>query len=235
MLLCLTPAVSTFADEADSRPGRPAASAAPAARGTDDAVGRWLEQTVEPAAPRRPLQRNPSARQASLPRSRAGDGTVLLDGGLGLMGPLVVVLGVIAAITVLARRWQSRRGVPGSSEGITLLARQHLSTRQCLWLVRLGRRLVLLGVSPERIQPLVEVADADEAAAIVSSIESRRAGSFSASLARFATGGAEDGPPRIEDPGPAPTRRLAETRGAVRSLLERVQNGTRSNAPAEPA
>ena len=83
----------------------------------------------------------------------------------------VLALGVVAvmifALRFLLKRfgggWHGRRG----SAPMSVLARTSVSARQQLLLVRLGRRLILVGSGPEGMAPLAEVSDPDEVAELV--------------------------------------------------------------------
>ncbi len=83
--------------------------------------------------------------------------------GLGLRLGLVLVI-VWAA--VMAMRWYVRRttGVTGGGGGrqLQVLETRVLGPNRSLHLVRLGGRAVLLGVTPERINQLLEIDDPDE-------------------------------------------------------------------------
>ena len=83
--------------------------------------------------------------------------------GLGLRLGLVLVI-VWGAVT--AMRWYMRRtsGVTSGGGGhqLQVLETRALGPNRSLHLVRLGGRAVLLGVTPERINQLLEINDPDE-------------------------------------------------------------------------
>ncbi len=83
--------------------------------------------------------------------------------GLGLRLGLVLVI-VWGAVMVM--RWYVRRtsGVTGGGGGrqLQVLETRALGPNRSLHLVRLGGRAVLLGVTPERINRLLEIDDPDE-------------------------------------------------------------------------
>ena len=88
--------------------------------------------------------------------------------GLGI----VVVL--IFLTRVVLRRFGRPMGAPRTTGPVELLSRTRVSPRQELLLVRLGRRLVLVGCSPEGFSALSEVADADEQAGITAEFNGAR-------------------------------------------------------------
>lgn len=136
----------------------------PRAMGADDEAGG----TTAPAATRpggadtRPVT----------PRSSAEDRAVSSDGGRGAAGSIVrtllalaVVVALIVGLRIALRRF---RGSSVSRTGpMSVLARTSVSARQQLLLVRLGRRLVLVGSGPEGMRALTEVLDADEVADLI--------------------------------------------------------------------
>ena len=71
---------------------------------------------------------------------------------------------MIGAADYAARRWMPRIGPRVGGSSIKVLARHHLSSKQSLCLVRLGRGLVLLGVTPNHIQNVAQIQDPEEVA-----------------------------------------------------------------------
>lgn len=102
--------------------------------------------------------------------------------GLRIWLPLAVVLVVIVALAWAARRLFPRMGRAGGDGAITVLSRCVLSPKQSLCLVRLGRRVVLVGLTPDRINTLAEISDPDEAALLIAAASSQRAESFRSAL-----------------------------------------------------
>ena len=96
------------------------------------------------------------------------------------LGALALVLGLIGVLYTIVRRWSPSLKLTGSGT-IQVVGRTVIGPRQSFVLVQLGRRLVLVGVSAERMERICEVADGEEVAAILS--ESRRSrGAFSSWL-----------------------------------------------------
>jgi len=100
------------------------------------------------------------------------------------LGALTIVVVAIAVVFLLARRW-----LPGArmtdSTVMRVVARSSISPRQQLTLVRVGRRLVMLGVSAERVDRLCEITDEAEVAELdarTGSASRFRAGPFTEHL-----------------------------------------------------
>lgn len=113
---------------------------------------------------------------------RAPGGASVPVSSLRMWLPLAFVLIVIVALAWAARRLFPRMGRSGGEGAITVLSRCVLSPKQSLCLVRLGRRVVLVGLTPDRINTLAEITDADEAALLIAAASSHRAESFRSAL-----------------------------------------------------
>lgn len=161
----------------------PAATAtdAPSVSDADSA-----KSAARAAPPPRPLTRTGAA---------AGDRTISRsenrsDGGwLRTTASLAAVIAVILllawgyrAISGGARLPLRRGRQPGALE---VLARNSLSPRHALCLVRVGPRLVLIGVSPDRLTTLDVLADAEVAARLGGEAARTRSDSHAAEFERF--------------------------------------------------
>jgi flagellar biosynthetic protein FliO len=86
--------------------------------------------------------------------------------------PLVslgAVLAVIVVLSMLARRYIP--AVRAASSGVLkVIARTHLSPRQSVVLIQVGRRMVVAGVTPEHIEPLCVLDDPEENARLLSTL-----------------------------------------------------------------
>jgi flagellar protein FliO/FliZ len=80
------------------------------------------------------------------------------------LGALAVVLGLIGGLYVFARRWLPSARIGGDDGVMRVLGRTALSPRQSLALVRVGRRFVVVGVSPDRVDAVCDITDSDEVA-----------------------------------------------------------------------
>ncbi len=147
--------------------------------------------------------------------------------------PLGVILGIIGLITWAVRRWMPRSTGLGGGGLITILARHHLSPKQSLCLIRLGRRVLLIGVTPEAIQAVAEIDREDEAAALIAAAERGKPGSFSSVFARLSERDIEPQSGTPETTGlDSP---LASVGSEVRGLVQKArQLGSRSEASVEP-
>jgi len=182
-----------------------------------DAVAAWLQQTSTVKEKPTDLTLKRNKKSPSQTQQRADGGATSLPYGK-MMWPLAAVLGTIALAAWGLRKWAVGGGRLGSTGAITVLARHYLSSKRSLCLVRLGRRVVLLGVTPEHIGAVADLGDADEAAALMAGLERTRPGSFSNAMAGFS-------PSRISDfkQDDAPEAVLEETSGRVQSLVDRLK------------
>lgn|GEM_PF-2622572 len=79
---------------------------------------------------------------------------------------ICVVLALVWLIYKAARRWIPGSKVPDSGL-LNVVARTTLTPKQHVALVRLGRRFVMVGVSPDRIDQLCVVDDAEEVSELI--------------------------------------------------------------------
>jgi len=82
------------------------------------------------------------------------------------IGALALVVVLIVAARLMLKRFGPVSGAR-RSDVLDVLARTAVSSRHQLLLVRLGRRVVLVGQAPTSMTTLSEVTDADEAAALI--------------------------------------------------------------------
>jgi flagellar biosynthetic protein FliO len=143
-------------------------------------TGGASAQTSQPAD--NLIHRSPSA-QSSASRS-AND--VRGGGALRMALSLSAVLGLI-----LLMYWATRRLLPrsafasGDSAAVQVLARSPVSPRTRVVLLRVGRRILVVGESGQQMTTLCEITDPDEAAALLGQIRGEQEGSgkpFSALL-----------------------------------------------------
>lgn len=113
------------------------------------------ESSGEPADGRVVSPPSLTARTTSQPVGSARDLTSSL-------GPLLLVLGLLAAGAALVKRQGWFAGLATPSGPIQVLARVPLDGRHMLHVVRCGERLLLLGVSPSGVSSLGEIQQPDE-------------------------------------------------------------------------
>ncbi len=93
--------------------------------------------------------------------------------------PLLAVLALIAGIALLVKKYMPVNRMLAGGGALDVVARLPLSGKQSLILVKMGPKLVLVGVSPEQMASLAVVDDPEQIAAIVGRIASRRSDSIS--------------------------------------------------------
>jgi flagellar biosynthetic protein FliO len=86
------------------------------------------------------------------------------DGWLRTAGAMALVIGLIFLARYALRRFAPSAGKVTSGGKVEVLARTNLSARQQLCLVRMGRRVLLIGSGPEGMRTLSEVSDPAEVA-----------------------------------------------------------------------
>ena len=81
-------------------------------------------------------------------------------------GALLVVVALILALRIMLKRITPKVQAASRGGPVEIVARTGVSPRQQLLLVRLGKRMLLLGATPNSMDTLAEIADADEAMAL---------------------------------------------------------------------
>jgi flagellar biogenesis protein FliO len=161
------------------------------------------------ATPPRSVRRKPGAALSGV-LTDDGD-TPWYRTGLGALG---IVMGCVAIVFLIVRRWAPSVRAPDSGL-LKVLGRAGLTPKHSLAVVQFGRRFVLIGLSPDGVSALSEVSDGDEAAELAGRTEARLpadANGFDELLtgeaSEFAT---------LREPPPA-------ERPAVRNLLRRLES-----------
>jgi flagellar protein FliO/FliZ len=98
---------------------------------------------------------------------------------------LLVVLALIATATWLLRRFLIGRQPASRFTGLEVLARSPISPKQSLCLIKLGRKLLLVGLSPNHIGALQTIEDPEDIAQLLGAVEQQRAQSISNGFARL--------------------------------------------------
>ena len=153
-----------------------------------------------------------------------------------------VLAGVLALIVLIAwlfKRYifSSRRG--GSQASLKILVRSSISPRQSLCLVKLGNRLLLVGLSPGHMTTLHAIEDPDEIAMILGSLENRNPASISNTFNRIVSKEAQEYDGYPDDSvmstddiahGTAATDQIHQAHGELSGLLDKVRGLTRMHS-----
>lgn len=148
---------------------------------------------------------------------------------LSVLDILWPLLAVLAGIVLLF--WAARKYLPGvqrltGSAAVEVLARTHLAPRQSINVVRLGRRILVVGQTAEQLSPLASISDAEEVSELIGLCRSAGAGSATSSFRKvfqrmdkeFAA--AEDAGAETDDD------ELHRVRGELDSLADKVRRVT---------
>ncbi|MCF7958299.1 MAG: flagellar biosynthetic protein FliO [Phycisphaerae bacterium] len=102
--------------------------------------------------------------------------------GWTLIVSLSLVLMLIVGLSWLYRRYMPGGKLGGHSGAIEVVARNAINPKQSLCLVKLGDRLLLVGLSPNHMASLERIDDPDEIGRIMGQVESQAAHSVSKSF-----------------------------------------------------
>lgn len=137
----------------------------------------------------------------------------------------VIVLGVVWLAYRAARRW-----IPGSkvsdSGFMQVIARTTLTPKQHVALVRLGRRFVMVGVSPDRIDRLCVIDDAPEVSELLvrlNGASGSQSPGFDDELMREVSGYESDSDAGSDELAPSEDSNV-ERRAPLRDLLTRLRS-----------
>lgn len=157
--------------------------AAETATDREPAAGESAAKAPASAADQQVIQRR-SAPAGTVRASDAQHAVQRPERGLGSWSvwdslPLLVVLILIGGVALVVKRSMPARRMLGGGGVLSVLARLPVSTKQSLILVKMGRQLVLLGVSPDNISSLSVVSDPEQVAAMVGEVASSKKDSMS--------------------------------------------------------
>jgi flagellar biosynthetic protein FliO len=144
------------------------AATAPAEASSDDQAGRVVP-------------RKTGGDESRAVVGRASDGGAV--GWLRTLGALAVVAGLIFAARWFLRRW-GVAAPAGQAGPMEVLARASVAPRQQLLLVRLGKRLVLIGAGGGTMTTLAEVSEEAEVDELMQSVKATRGASLAGLLTR---------------------------------------------------
>jgi flagellar biogenesis protein FliO len=138
-----------------------------------------LSQATKPATPAAPPAAVDAYQNVPLPTPRGGATTQTTVGGAkttSTSDPLdtrrvAFALGIVLVAIYAGHRVWRRLGMPGSTnkagQTLQVVSRLAVSPKQQVLLIRVGRRFVLVGNSGTQMNPLCEITDPDEAAALL--------------------------------------------------------------------
>lgn len=158
-------------------------------------IGAVSEKPVE-ITPSKVIRRKsgPSTESSSESRDSSVAGTTTGASWIRTLGSLA---GVVAMILFLAWGAKSVRNVGGGvmrarkTGLIEVMSRTSISAKQSICLVRVGSRMVLIGVTPERLQALDVITDADTVATLAGdAAKAERVGEDRAFMKRLENEGA---------------------------------------------
>lgn len=180
------------------------------------------------------IPRKPAGRAAG---NRISPPVAPSGGWMRMLQPIAVVFAIMALLTWAGRKWLPQaRQASNAQSVIRVLARQHLSSKQSLCLVKLGPKVVLLGVTPESIASVLEIRDPDDAASLVAAVESTRGRSFTRAMAAFSASTEQEDARELDSPDRSPdaNEQIKEMVRRVRELGAASHARTGSKLPAAP-
>ena len=144
------------------------------------------------------LRRSQRDGTGPVPRERAASG-----GGVTFMvlSSLAIVLGLFFLVVWLVRRALPKSATSLPSDVLEVLGRSPLAARHNLQLIRLGRRLLLVSVTPDAAETLTEVTDVDEVNHLISLCRQNQPGSVMAGFREALHQLGMDGQTGTKEPG----------------------------------
>lgn len=146
----------------------------------------------------------------------------------------IVVLAVVLGAMWLVLKWLRKRGIGasfgGSGSAVQVLNRGYLGGRHQMVLVRFGRRVLLLGVTPQSVNVLSEISNAEEASHVLAQLESAKVGSSSRDFQQAIAEATDEYTEPVPAGAPEPVvhassqEQISQIRGEVRGLLEKMQS-----------
>lgn len=174
----------------------------------------------------REIRRPNTPADASPVRSEAAsdDQRVVQRQGTGTGGghwssfvPLLIVLGLVLAAAWAIRRFMPTQRLATGAGVLEVATRLPLSSKHSLVLVKMGPKLILVGLSPDRVSPVCVVDDPEQVAVLVGRIASQGRGTSAAGFDRTFD---EEAAPYDQ---PLAEEIPLQGAGPVRGLLEKVR------------
>lgn len=128
-------------------------------------LGANSENRTDASRPKTPILRDE-------PVATAQSGGSLAGALVSTFGALAVVLGAFFALVALLKRTGANGGGVGSA--LEIVDSTPVGEKARLLTIRWGNRLILAAKTPEKIAPLAEITDVDEANALLAEIERRK-------------------------------------------------------------
>jgi flagellar biogenesis protein FliO len=145
---------------------------------------------------------------------------------------LVLALAIVLAAIFVSHQVWKRVGMPGApraSGALQVVSRLTVAPRQQVLLIRVGRRLVLVGNSGTQMNPLCEIDDAEEAALLLGQTAVEREGSMTTSFNAVLGGEEKEFEEQLRPQPPAAPvdpeeeAALATTREEISGLMDKVR------------
>lgn len=171
-----------------------------------------------------PPERVPAA---LLKRSNAPPGAGALRGPPWYRSSLVVlavVLGIILAVSYVVRRYVPAVRTLGDG-ALKVVQRMPLSSKQSIALVQVGRRMVLIGITPDRVSSLSVIDDPEECAHLRARVckDAKKPGADFDVLLSAEAGKFERQPLEAALNQSESSTRLRETRGHLEGMLKKLE------------
>ncbi|MFH1022433.1 MAG: flagellar biosynthetic protein FliO [Planctomycetota bacterium] len=134
---------------------------------------------------------------------------------------LGVVLALVVGAAILLRRLMSGKGIAGRGRAV-ILERVALNPKQAIYLVGVGRRVLVVGASPDRLTALADIHDESEVAKI---IEEPTGGGAGGTFDRFLNRAAREAGGARRPEGAEPAGRIRQEIDAIRRKMSSWTGG----------
>ncbi len=169
----------------------------------------------------------PTTASAATPARGAGGGTDTFSVQRVIVS-LALVIGVIFVLRWISRRMMGKSVGVRSTRAVQVLSRSMVSPRQQFLLVQVGRRLVVVADSGTQMNPVCEISDPDEVAALVTQVHEEKASSLTRNFSGFFGRAKEnfDAPASTgrSEPGPEDDPADDTIREDISALSEKVKS-----------
>ena len=138
-------------------------------------------------------------------------------GWLRTLGALGLVVAMIFLARYVLRRFSATGKATGRAEAIEVVARATLGARQQLSLVRLGKKLVLVGSGPSGMSPLAEVTEPEEVTELLAEARAADRGTFARLFRRYVQSDEEKQQPAASEREPTGKPRSGSRQGSEKT------------------